>query len=121
MPAEIVVVFSDWDFAGEVASRLRDAGHDATSLPGPMQALDALEGAVRIELLITCLDFGPNKPNGIALARMARHKRSGIKVLFVGDESLRHHAEGLGAFLASPVAVDDVVAEVQRLREAESE
>ena len=47
-----------------------------------MAALDALENAQRVEVLITRVRFPPGKPNGIALALMARHKRPGIKVLF---------------------------------------
>lgn len=115
MPAEVVVVFADRRFSDGVVSRLRAANRDVAALPDSMEALTALEGAVRIELLVTCLDFGPGKPNGIALARMARLRRPGIKVLFVGDGALSNHAAGLGAFLASPVKAEDVVSEVARL------
>jgi hypothetical protein len=68
-----------------------------------------LERAERLELLVTCLDFAPGKPNGIALGRMARLKRPGIRVLFVGPADLEKFAEGLGTFLASPATVSQVV------------
>jgi hypothetical protein len=116
MPAEIIVVFADGQFSNEVVSRLRGGGHDAAALADSMKALDALEVSTRVELLVTCLDFGKNKPNGIALARMAGLKRPSIKFLFVGSRDLAPHAADLGVFLASPVSVNDVVTEVERLR-----
>jgi hypothetical protein len=45
-----------------------------------MTALELLERAERLELLVTSLDLAPGKPNGIALGRMARLKRPGIHV-----------------------------------------
>ena len=85
------------------------------ALADPMTALEALEGAERIEVLVTCLDFAPGKPNGIALGRMARLKRPGIRVLFVGPADLANHVEGLGTFLTSPVSVPQVVEGVLRM------
>ena len=80
-----------------------------------MTALELLERAERLEVLVTCLDFAPGKPNGIALGRMARLKRPGIRVLFVGPADLEKHAEGLGTFLTSPVTVPEVVKGVLRM------
>ena len=81
-----------------------------------MTALELLERAQRLELLVTtCLDFAPGKPNGIALGRIARLKRPGIRVLFVGPADLEKHAAGLGTFLTSPVTVPQVVEGVLRM------
>jgi hypothetical protein len=77
-----------------------------------MTALEALEGAERIEVLVTCLDCAPGKPNGIALGRTARLKRPGIRVLFVGPADLEKLAEGVGTFMAAPVTVPQVVESV---------
>lgn len=118
MPARIVAVLEQPGLADQVVEKLSAAGHDAAALPDPMVALNALEGAVRIEVLVTGLDHGPNRPNGISLALLARSKRPGIRVLFVGDGSLAHYAAGLGDFLSEPVGVDDVVTQVIRLSEA---
>ncbi len=118
MPARIVAVLDQPELADEVVQRLTVAGHDAAALPDPMVALNVLEGATRIEVLVTGLDHGPNKPNGISLALMARSKRPGIRVLFVGDGALAHYAAGLGEFLAEPVGANDVVEHAIRLSEA---
>jgi hypothetical protein len=80
-----------------------------------MTALELLERAERLEVLVTCLDFAPGKPNGIALGRMARLKRPGIHVLFVGTADLENHTEGLGTFMTSPVTVPQVVEGVLRM------
>lgn len=108
MPTRIVVVLNEEGVGDEVAAAIAVAGYDAKPLPNSMAALTALEGAARIDLLITCAEFGPGQPNGVALTRMARHKRPRIRVLFVGDPGLVHHMDGLGAFLASPVAAQEI-------------
>lgn len=115
MPARIVAVFDVPDLADQTAAELRAAGYDAATLPDSMVALDALEGAARIELLVTSPEHGEGKPNGIALARMARIKRPGIKVLFVGQLEYARYAAGLGEFVATPVAVAEVVSTAIRI------
>jgi len=102
MPARVVVVLTEDRVAEQAAAALAAAGYDATCLSDPMAALTALEAAENIELLITCADFGPDQPNGLALTRMARHKRPGIRVLFVGELKLEHHMDGLGDFWRRP-------------------
>lgn len=115
MPARIVVVLDEPRLAAQTASALQAQGQDALALADPIAALDALERAERIEVLVTCLDFAPGKPNGIALGRMARLKRPGIRVLFVGPADLEEHTEGVGTFMPSPVPVPQVVEGVLRM------
>jgi DNA-binding NtrC family response regulator len=117
MPARVVVVLDEPRFADKTASALRAQGHDALALADPMTALDLLEKAERLEVLITCLHFPPGKPNGIALGLMARSKRPGIRVLFVGPADLEKHAEGIGTFMISPVTESQVVEGVSRMLE----
>ena len=79
MPARIVVVHDDPEFVDQLQSALRRAGRDVAAFADLMDALAALDAAQRIEVLITRMQFPPGKPNGLALARMARHKRPGIR------------------------------------------
>ena len=65
--------------------------------------------------MVTHADFGPGKPNRMALARMVRVKRPGTKVVFVAREEYAPHAEGLGMFLPMPLKPDILVATVSRL------
>ena len=94
---------------------LRNVAHDVAPFVDPSIALEALMGAETVEVLITCIQVPPGKPNGVALARIARLRRSGIKVLFAADPEDARHAEGLGAFLPMPVDIVELVATVGRL------
>jgi hypothetical protein len=80
-----------------------------------MAALDALDVANSIEVLITGADFAPHKPNGIALARMALQRRPRMRVLFMARSDLILFTEGLGEFLEDPVEIADVVQAVKRI------
>jgi hypothetical protein len=115
MPARIVIVLIEPGFADQAASELQAQGQDALPLADPMTALDLLERAERLEVLVTGVDFAPGKPNGIALGLMARSKRPGIRVLFVGPAELEKHADGIGTFITSPVTVPEVVEGVLRM------
>jgi DNA-binding NtrC family response regulator len=109
MPARIVVVLDEPAAASQAAALFQAQGYDAISLPESLTALEALSGATHVELLVTSLNHGPGKPNGISLVLMTRQRRPGLKALFVGDESMERHTNGLGAFLAAPVRIEDVV------------
>ena len=115
MPARVVIVLNEPEVADKTVSALRAQGHEALALSDPMTALELLEGAERLEVLVTSLDFAPGKPNGIALGRITRLKRPDIRVLFVGPADLEKHTEGLGTFLTSPVSVPQVVEGVLRM------
>jgi DNA-binding NtrC family response regulator len=122
MPARIVLVHGDVPLLKQASAALAAAGHDVVAFADPMAALNALEAAQRVELLITDLEFGKDRLNGVALARMARmarYRRQAVRVLFVASPDNAKHAEGLGEFLATPVQVADIVAAVQRTMRAE--
>jgi len=109
MPSRVVVVLDDVGFAVRAVETLLAGDIDALVLPNSMTTLDALEASAKIELLVTCPQFAAGPPHGVALALMARQKRPGVRVLFVGPADLASHTEGVGAFMAAPVTVADVV------------
>jgi DNA-binding NtrC family response regulator len=116
LPAAVVVVHDERNTRDLVVVALRAAFLDAVGFEDPMAALDAIEVGSRLRVLVTRVDFGPGKPNGIALARMVRVKRPGIKVVFVAREEYAAHAEGLGVFLPMLLTNPDIlVATVSRL------
>jgi DNA-binding NtrC family response regulator len=115
MPAQVVVVLDDLVFANQTVEALAAQHYEAIAMPGPIAALDALESPDRIEVLITCTLHGDGKPNGVSLALMARSKRRGVRVIFVGTAEQVRHTEGLGTFLESPITVEEVVETVVRL------
>ena len=115
MPARIVVAHDDPEFRETTVTALQAAGYDVIAFDGSMAAIDALEAAARVELLITRVAYPEGTPNGISLARMARVKKSGVRVLFTARDENREHTEGIGEFLAVPVTGEALVATVRRM------
>jgi DNA-binding NtrC family response regulator len=120
MPARIVVVLDDPGIADQIAAAFADAAYDAMAFANPMTALDALEKAERTDLLITSPNFAPGQPNGVALARMTRWRRPGLKVLFIGPDDVAKHTVGVGEFMPSEVTVPQVVERAMQLLEPDN-
>ena len=121
MPARVVIVHDDPGFVDQLVGALRLTGLDVATFIDPMIALDALEAAATIKVLITRVEFPPGKPNGVALARMTRNKRPDVRVVFTADPQFAAHAEGLGVFVPAPINIADVVAIVGRMLDADIE
>jgi DNA-binding NtrC family response regulator len=117
MPVRIVVVHDDPKFRDFAVTALQAAGYDTKAFAGTMAALDALEAAARIELIITRVRFPEGTPHGVSLASMALTKKRGLRVLFVARGENREHTEGLGEFLTAPVTGSELVASVDRILE----
>jgi CheY-like chemotaxis protein len=115
MPASIVIVHDHLLFLERAASTLRAAGHDVAVFADPMLALDAIEAAERLQLLITRLTFPKGKPNGISLALMARNKRPGVKVIFAARKGQEMHTAGIGELVPHPVDLSKLAEAVARL------
>jgi hypothetical protein len=109
MPAQVVVVLDDLDFAAQAVGGLAAQNYEAIALPDPLAALDALESPVRVEVLITCTIHAEGQPNGVSLALMARSKRPDVKIIFVGTPEQARYTDGLGTFLVSPTTVETMV------------
>lgn len=115
MPARIVVVHDEPTFRDPLVASLKASGHDVVAFGDVIEAWDALDGAERIEILVTRVDFGPGKPHGIALARSARLRRPAIRVLFVARPEYREVTLDAGVFIARPVSVPVVAEAVERM------
>lgn len=109
MPARIVVVLRDSVLAGKTAEGLTGLGYNAIALTNSMTALDALEAARDIELLITSTYFPGRQPSGLALARMTRQRRSSLKVIFANGEDTRPHVEKDGFFIPTPTTPEAII------------
>jgi DNA-binding NtrC family response regulator len=121
VPARVVLVHDDPLFRDPLATALRSAGHQIAMFADPLAAWDALEAAQRTELLITRVQFQPGRSNGIALARMARSKGPGIRIVFTALPEFASEVDEKDTFLAMPVAVSDVVETVNRILETTSQ
>jgi DNA-binding response OmpR family regulator len=116
MPARIVLVHDDTDFANRAAAAIRAAGYDIVAFEGSMAALEALtESAKTVKLLITRVNFGPGSPHGVSLAMMARRKIMDLKVLFLARPEQQEHAMDIGEFMPAPVTIPELVDRVSAM------
>ena len=113
--ARIVLVHDNSDFNVAATLALTVAGYSVAPFVDPVTALIDLEGARTIEALITRVRFGPDKPNGLALARAAQWMRPHIRVLFTVAPEFGVQAAGSGHFIASPDTPSKIVEGVRRL------
>jgi DNA-binding NtrC family response regulator len=114
MPAPVVIVHDETDTREGMLTALRAAGHDSIGFHNPMSALDAIESDTLLRVLVTRVDFGLGKLNGVALARMIRHKRPSVKTVIVGRSENGRYADGAGEFLPHPVDLQALVDAVGR-------
>ncbi len=115
MPAQVVLVHNVTKFAFEAAAAIRDAGYGVAVFTDPVKALDALDRAQTIEVLITRVNFPPGKPNGVSLALMTRYRRPNVRVIFTARAEMARHTQDIGELLAAPISIPDLVEAVRRL------
>ena len=115
MPAQVVVVFPDPAVLDGLASAIGANGHTVRTFADPMLALNALDQAQHVELLITGVHFSSGKPNGRSLALMARLRRPGIRLIFICSLEEEEHVADLGRCLRPPVDVPAVAALAETL------
>ena len=109
------MVHDDTEFATDVVAGLRQAAYDVMAFADSHSALDAMEAARTVELVITPVQFPPGQPNGVSLGLMARNKRRGVKILFLARPENEGFADGIGEVLVAPVTANDVVAKAQEI------
>ncbi|HUB12398.1 MAG TPA: response regulator [Acetobacteraceae bacterium] len=104
------------DEAGRAAygQLLRQAGYEVTAAADFRLALDTLEADQPLDLLLLDIVM-PGSVNGLALARMARMRRQGLKIIYMtGFEITGAEREALGPILRKPVENARLLAEVKQ-------
>jgi DNA-binding NtrC family response regulator len=117
MPSTVLAVHSEADALNMLISAIRTAGYDVVGFSDPLAALNAIEADSHVRVLVTRIDFGPGKLNGVALARMLRHNvPRDIGVVFVGrSENERYLDDGVGEFVPHPVDPTALIDAVGRI------
>jgi DNA-binding NtrC family response regulator len=115
MPAQIVLVHNVEKFATDASAALKQAGYQVAVFTDPVKALDALENASTVEVLITRVNFPPGKPNGVALALMTRYRRPNVRVVFAARPEMERYTEDIGELVPAPVRISDLVQTVARV------
>src|SRR5438093_8637092 len=99
----VLVVDDDHLFGDAAARMLRAAGFEVSLAPDYRVALEELESARTINLLITDIVM-PKRVNGIALSRMARMRRPDLKVIYLTAYDIPGvEDEAIGSILRKPI------------------
>jgi CheY-like chemotaxis protein len=110
--SRILVVDDDAGSAAAIAHALRAREFEVVVAPDYLLALEELESARRLDLLISDIVM-PQRVNGLALSRMARMRRPDLKVIYVTAYDIPGvEREALGPILRKPVDEENLVAEV---------
>ena len=113
-PGWLLLVDDDGVFAEAAAKTLRGAGYEVMVAPDHRLALQTLEGEGPVDLLVADIVM-PDRVNGLALGRMARLRRPGIKIIYMtGHDIPGVENEALGPVLRKPIDTTRLVAEVAR-------
>jgi DNA-binding NtrC family response regulator len=115
MPVPVLVVHDEIDTLALAVGALRAAGLEALGFGDPMDGLKAIEADSQVRVLVTRMNFGRGKLNGLALARMLLVKRRGLKTVFVARAEYEHFAEDVGEFVPMPLNTYHLVDVVARL------
>lgn len=110
-PSRVLVIDDDEAFRYAAAKALKGAGFEVAVAEDYRDVLAWLEGAEPIDLLLTDIVM-PDRINGFALARMARMRRLGLKVLYVTGYDVPID-EAMGKVLQKPVTDEQLIGEVR--------
>lgn len=113
-PSWLLLVDDDEVFAEAAAKILRSAGYEVIVAPDHRLALQTLEADGPVDLMVADIVM-PDRVNGLALGRMARLRRPGIKIIYMtGHDIPGIEDEALGPVLRKPIDGSRLVAEVER-------
>lgn len=113
-PGWLLLVDDDAVFAEAAARILRAAGYEVMVALDHRLALQTLEGHGPVDLMVADIVM-PDRVNGLALGRMARLRRPGIKIIYLtGHDIPGIEDEALGPVLRKPIDSIQLVAEVER-------
>lgn len=113
--ASILVVDDDADVLNVLVLAIKSGGHSVVQAISGVVALDILDGDIPLDLLVT--DIIMPGLNGFKLARMAKMRRPGLKIMYLTGfheqaETMRDHGERLGKLLSKPIMPAELRKEV---------
>ena len=115
MPAPVLVVHNERDTRALALGALHAAGLGAIGFNDPTAALAAIELDSCVRVLVTRINFGKGKLDGLALARRLLVRQCGVKTVFIDRPEYERLAEGAGDFLHLPLNHHHLVDVVARL------
>jgi CheY-like chemotaxis protein len=112
MSARVLVVDDDDAFRYATVKLLTDAGFETVEAPDYRQALEILDDKKPLALLL--MDIVIPGVNGFALARMARMRHRGLKVIYLSAFDVPTD-EAIGPVLRKPVDSNVLLAEISKV------
>jgi CheY-like chemotaxis protein len=112
MSGRILIVDDDDGFRYATAKMLAEAGYETVDAQDYRKALEILEDKKPLALLL--IDIVIPGVNGFALARMARMRHFGLKVIYVSAFDIPTD-EAIGPVLRKPVDPDALTAEIRHV------
>lgn len=106
-----IFVDDDDGFRYAAERALRSAGFEVVAAPDYRLALEVLEGEQTFDLLVTDI-LMPDRIHGFALARMARMRRFGLKVLYMTAYDVPTDGEE-GKILRKPISDEQLIDEIR--------
>lgn len=118
-PSQSILILED-DVLCRVVTRniLRRAGFDVICARDFYEAIEVVEASVKIDIAVVDMLMPPGTPHGLAFAKIARHRRPELKVLFMSaaiDPTGVALYEQDGAFLCKPFAPAMLLEAVTRM------
>ncbi|HEX6841206.1 MAG TPA: response regulator [Stellaceae bacterium] len=110
-PPSILVVDDDEGFRYAASKALQNAGYLVTAASDFRVALDLLDSDAPVDLLVTDIVM-PERIHGFALARMARMRRTGLKVIYLTAYDVPT-SEAAGKVLRKPLTDEQLVEETR--------
>jgi len=107
----VLLVDDEEGFRYSAARALEGAGFAVSTAGGYQDAPALLQSNRKIDLLVTDI-LMPKGVHGFALARMARMRRLGVKVLYLTAYDVPT-VEAVGKVLRKPITEDQLVEEVR--------
>jgi DNA-binding response OmpR family regulator len=114
MPDRILVIEDDEATRYSYEHALSGAGYPTIGYPNYHAAAKAIDQGAGM-LLVVDLLLAPGTPNGVSIARMARHHRRGLPIIFVtGHDELAAQIDAeLGQVFLKPLGLDLLIAAVR--------
>jgi len=112
----VLLIEDDEAYSYAVCKVLAGAGFEVVHAKDFVFALDVIYSDRPLDLLLTDIRMPIGQPHGFALARMARHKRGGLPVLYLtglADIPQPERDAAYGKILAKPIEPETLLAEIR--------
>lgn len=117
---KIALVHDDAAFVGTATTALRAAGHSVVTYSNSMAALNAIDTADDVDILVTRVHFPEGRPNGVSLSLVLRNKYPELKVVYTARSANEEFTADIGELVPHPIEMSKLLAAIERTAAAPS-